>query len=195
VCIISGLREELLDSSILVAAMSSLFESVSGLHGELVLRNSTARTATHRRFGSARAVLHCCRGPPRALFASWDVSIVQPRCFSSTHRARSELRPLAVAGSPLARRLLGTRLVWKQNQKPSAVSSHQPHRALRRCRRHIQIIPPQLHRNCRALIQTLYPASRMLCSWPLPPPRDRTDRVPSGHGGPRFMPPLYPSTR
>lgn len=60
-CIISGLREELLDSSILVAAMSSLFESVSGLHGGLVLRNSAARTATHRRFGSARAVLHCCR--------------------------------------------------------------------------------------------------------------------------------------
>jgi hypothetical protein len=56
VCIISGLREELLDSSIRVAAMSSLFESVSGLHGELVLRNSAARTATHRRFGSARAV-------------------------------------------------------------------------------------------------------------------------------------------
>ncbi len=38
VCILSGLREELLDSSILVAAiMSSLFESVSSLHGVLVV--------------------------------------------------------------------------------------------------------------------------------------------------------------
>jgi hypothetical protein len=149
VCIISGLRKELLDSSILVAATSRLFESVSGLHGELVLRNSAARSATHRQFGSARAV---CRGPPRALFASWDVSIVQPRCFSSTHRARSELRPLVVARSPLARRLLGTRLVWKQNQRTSGVSSHQPYsyQALLGCRRHIQIIPNQLHRTTTA---------------------------------------------
>lgn len=34
-----------------------------------------------------------------------------------------------MAGTPLGRRLLGTRLVWKQNQKTSTVSSHQPYQA------------------------------------------------------------------
>ena len=80
-CIISGLREELLDSSILVAAMSSLFESVSGLHGGLVLRKqcgedshsqairvSQSRSALLQKFRHGRCLhLGTCQSCSRAV--------------------------------------------------------------------------------------------------------------------------------
>jgi hypothetical protein len=174
--------------------MGNLFELFLLCVGAPVLRNTAASAATHRR-----------------CFASWEVSIVQTRSQSATHSSRSELRPLVVAREAPRRRLLGTRLVWKQNRGQAGFHLIQPYQARPGCRRHNPIVPTCCHLlplvatcstalHCSATATATATACTLNlnlqlheCSWPCRH-QISTDLSPSGHSAPRIMLPLYPST-